>query len=473
MKIIISSLCISSFVLCNCDCVIALAFKTIIIPKKKSNGKSRNNERYPVRNYKDEQSKENKDELFKDNKDEQSKDNKSEQSKDNKSEQSKDNKSEQSKDNKDEQSKNNKDEQSKDGKKGEDKKKSSKKTKPSKPNPQKLLEGLYISLGLGADMSETNVTTESQEAVNLETIKEKDDTESQEAADPDETTEEKTEPQETTKPEETTKEETESTESAEAANPEETAKEEGDLESSYEEFFKNNKKNDGWHLKNFYMNNKQATIKLSANKKAKIADFSQTLPMLSVAVGYGKFLSDTSNFYFGGELVIDLGKSSKKQKCFKNWEQEYARLNKPDAYDEDGFFDTINKSGISYSFAVRGGYYLKNMTAMVYLKLGAAKVNAEIASRSKYPEDPTICDDNTKISKFVPELTIGVEKMVCETVSLKVEFGCRLRTDISGSLRSQCYIQDPDGETRYDCKSKIKLETGGYVARISASWHIS
>ncbi|GHT91191.1 hypothetical protein FACS1894122_03150 [Alphaproteobacteria bacterium] len=470
MKIVVFGVCLASFVLCNC--VIALPFKTIIyreaVPKK-SIDKSQDDKDDPD-HKKDKREAEEDTDKSQDDKDD------PDHKKDKREGEDDADQSQEEKDDTDHKKDEREDEDDANQlQNDEDDESSTEKTEAELPkaDPKKLLEGFYVSLGVGCDMSKSNVTTESQEATPvIKPTLAVGDTKAE-----DKKSKNKDKSEEGKEDEEIKKED---------------IKEEAEKNfiNEYKNFFKNPNENEGWRLKNNYFSirNDEAIFKLSANKKAKIADFSKTLPIISVTVGYGKFLSNESydNFYLGGEFFVDLGKTTKKEKCFQNWEQELIRFgeespsfgtsrperNPEENYDNCALSDTLKKNGVSYGFSLRGGYYVKSIAAMIYLKLGMANVKAEVDSRTSYHNVASYLN-STKVSKFVPEFTIGMEKIVWRTVSIRAEFGYRLNADMHGQLDSQCYLPDPIVSWhRYSCKSKIKLETGGRVARISASWHV-
>ncbi|MDR2794530.1 MAG: hypothetical protein LBB12_02000 [Holosporaceae bacterium] len=304
--------------------------------------------------------------------------------------------------------------------------------KPPKPNTKKLLNGWYYAGGLGYDISRSTVTAESQ---NFSTTLE-----------------------------------------------DEWVYYNGRSIDDFVQSFKNNIGSNAW-LSYYSTTPGSVTpgsvdINLSSCKKVKIANVRHTLPMLSLVVGYGEFCSDKllRNLYWSGEFAIDFGKTNRKNRCFNGWEHDYVRSDSshPELYNQFGLYDTIEKNGLSFVLAARGGYYWKSIDSLLYLKVGLAYVNVALYTRTSNMEGTRFRDEKIKISKIAPEIMVGIEKIVRKSIALRVEIGYRLAISGHGNISSEHWVDDDESQDtyRYDCKTRMNLESSGYVVRILAVKHL-
>lgn len=107
---------------------------------------------------------------------------------------------------------------------------------------------------------------------------------------------------------------------------------------------------------------------------------------------------------------------------------------------------------------------------MPYLKFGFAFINVKAAN--KY--------SSVKLSKAVPELTLGIEKALPKRASLRFEIGYKFKSKTSGQIKSDCrmanrYFPDYDGDgDPFDTfkSSDVQLENKGFVVRLITAFHI-
>ncbi|MDR3179474.1 MAG: hypothetical protein LBT70_01075 [Holosporaceae bacterium] len=294
--------------------------------------------------------------------------------------------------------------------------------KSRKPSPKKLLNGWYYAGGLGCDISRSTVTTESQ---NFFTTLEEDEYK--------------------------------------------------DLHSNggFLQSFQDNIGSNAW-LSGSSGKDGLVDINLSSCKKAKIANVRHTLPILSLVIGYGEFCSDKPlrNLYWGGEFTIDFGKTNRKKRCLNGWEQDYVRSSMPEQYDQFGLYDTIEKSGLSFVIAARGGYYWKSIASLLYLKVGLAYGNVALHTGTSNTEGTKFQHEKTKISKITPEIMVGIEKIVRRAIALRGEIGYRIAIGGHGNISSEYWDKNNEPSHGYNCKTKINLENCGYVLRILVVKHL-
>lgn len=200
-------------------------------------------------------------------------------------------------------------------------------------------------------------------------------------------------------------------------------------------------------------------LTFQGNKHEKVANLDKGALIGVVAIGYGNFFNN--NIYLGGECLVDFGK---KTENIRGLHTDYVNN---DAKEE---WSTLEQSGITPVISIRGGYYLDTIKAMPYLKFGFAFVNVKAAN--KY--------SSIKLSKAVPELTLGIEKALPKRASLRFEVGYKFNSKTSGQIKSN-YLLSPEFLDSYPEEaclvdstktSDVQLESKGFVLRLMTAFHI-
>jgi hypothetical protein len=113
------------------------------------------------------------------------------------------------------------------------------------------------------------------------------------------------------------------------------------------------------------------------------------------------------------------------------------------------------------------------ISAMFYGKFGVSHVKSELNIGTTVVDDAEeFAHGKVRFSKFIPELTLGMEKNIKGAMSVRLEVSYRIPGRTYGSVSSMSVIEDPDAPQRYKCQTKIKLESGGTVVRLLASRHL-
>ncbi|MDR2067797.1 MAG: hypothetical protein LBP41_02295 [Holosporaceae bacterium] len=168
----------------------------------------------------------------------------------------------------------------------------------------------------------------------------------------------------------------------------------------------------------------------------------------ALAFGYDKFFYE--NYLLGAELTFDFAGN-------KN------------ADDSEGHFDAVKRKdrGFVPTLAAKIGVYSEYLDTLFYLRLGAAQVRSEINHGAR----------SLKLSKLTPVIGAGVEKIVFDNVSLRVEGDYRIQSEKSGDLFASSgngTITDTSGNkpVHWTRTGKARIRTKGYAVRVMGVWHI-